>query len=118
MPELRSAYPLRAIFATAWAIARGAARAFGGRARQYLAGALKQAWAQAKDTAAMRGRVLAAVAALRFEASALGVAIRRRGEAAFDARLRLHAVEAAARTAAYRARWGSGASVPATRVAA
>ena len=117
MPELRSAYPLRTIFATAWAIARSAARAFGGRARQYLAGALKQAWARAKDTAAMRGRVLATVAALRFEASPLGVAIRRREEAAFDARLRLHAVETAARTAAYRAKWNTGTTA-AVRAAA
>jgi hypothetical protein len=99
--------------AKAWAIARHGARCFGGRPVAYLAAALKQAWAEARDmaatVAAQRARVLAAVAALRFEASPLGVAIRRREEAAFEVTMQVHRLEMAARTAAYRARWGSGA---------
>ena len=119
MPELRSAYPRRTIFATAWSLARRGARHFGGRASQYFPAALKQAWAKARDmvatVAAQRARVLAEVARIRFEASELGVAIRRREEAAFEARLQVHRIEVTARTAAYRARWGSGV---AARVAA
>ena len=122
MPELRSAYPLRTIFATAWALARAGARRFGGTARAYIAASLRQCWAEAKalaaEIAAQRARVLAEVARIRFEASPLGVAIRRRAEAELDAQLQAHRVEMAARTAAYRARWGSGAAVPAARVAA
>lgn len=122
MPELRSAYPLRAILNKAWAIARAGVRRFGGLARSYLAAALRQAWSEAKVLAvtvvAQRQRVLAEVAALRFEASPLGVAIRRREEAAFAATMEAHRIEMAARAIAYRERWGSGAAVPATRVAA
>ena len=119
MPRLVTAYPRRSIFATAWSLARRGARRFGGTARQYLAAALKQAWVEARDlaatVAAQRARVLAEVAAIRFEASPLGVVIRRREEAAFAATMEAHRVELAARTAAYRARWGSGV---AARVAA
>ena len=122
MPELRSAYPLRSIFATAWSLARRGARHFGGRASQYFRAALRQAWAEARDMAAtiadQRARVLAEVAAIRFEASPLGVAIRRREEAAFEVRLQAHRIEMADRAIAYRARWGSAAAAPAARVAA
>ena len=41
MPELRSAYPFRTIFATAWSLARAGARYFGGRASQYFRAALR-----------------------------------------------------------------------------
>ena len=122
MPELRSAYPLRTIFATAWSLARRGARHFGGTARQYFRAALRQAWAEARTlaatVAAQRARVLAEVARIRFEASPLGVAIRRRAEAELEAQLQAHRAEMRARTAAYRARWGSGAAAPAARVAA
>ena len=123
MPRLTTAYPLRSIFATAWAVARAGARHFGGTACAYLAAALRQAWAEARDmaatVAAQRARVLAEVARIRAENSPLGVARRRREEAAFEVRLQAHRIEMAARAAAYRARWGSGAAaVPATRVAA
>ena len=122
MPRLSPAYPLRSIFATAWSLARAGARHFGGRASQYFRAALREAWAEARDMAATLGaqrqRVLAEVAAIRFEFSPLGVAIRRREEAAFAATMEAHRIEMAARTAAYRARWGTGAAVPAARVAA
>ena len=69
MPELRSAYRLRSIFATAWAVARSAARRFNAPVRSFFAASLKQAWAQAKDTAGMRARVLGVVANLAAEAA-------------------------------------------------
>ena len=113
MPELRSAYPLRTIFATAWRLARHGARCFGGRPVAYLAASLRQAWVEARDMAAtvtaQRQRVLAEVERVRFEFSPLGVARRRRAETQLEAELRAHRAEMAARTAAYRARWGSGA---------
>ena len=113
-------FPLKALLTKAWAIARTGARHFGGRASQYFRAALRQAWAEARDMAAtiaaQRARVLAEVARIRFEASPLGVAIRRREEAAFAATMEAHRIEMAARTAAYRARWGT--AVPATRAAA
>ena len=122
MPSATRVFNLTVVMSKAWAIARAGARRFGGRARSYFAAALREAWAEARTlaatVAAQRQRVLAAVAALRFEASPLGVAIRRRAEAAFAATMEAHRVEMAARTAAYRARWGSGAAVPAARVAA
>ena len=118
MPRLVTAYPLRALLQKAWCHARAGARRFGGTARAYISAALKQAWGEAKGAAGQRARVLAAVAALRFEASPLGVAIRRRAETELEAKLAAHRVEMAARTAAYRARWGTGAAVPAARVAA
>ena len=122
MPAATRVFNLAPLMSKAWAIARAGARRFGGRASQYFRAALREAWAEARDMAAtiaaQRARVLAEVARIRFEASPLGVARRRREEAAFDARLQAHRVEMAARAAAYRARWGSGAAVPATRVAA
>ena len=121
MPTANRVFNLRPLMAKAWCLARAGARRFGGTARAYLAAALRQAWAEARDMAAtiadQRARVLAEVAAIRFEASPLGVAIRRREEAAFAATLEAHRVEMAARTAAYRARWGSGAAVPVTPAA-
>ena len=122
MPRLSPAYPLRALFAKAWAIARDGARCFGGRPCAYLAAALRQAWSQAKALAATIAAqcawVLAEVERVRFEFSPLGVARRRRAEVALEAELQAHRREMAARTAAYNARWGSGGAVPATRVAA
>ena len=122
MPRLSPAYPLRTILNKAWCLARAGARRFGGRPVAYLAAALKEAWAEARDmaatVAAQRARVLAEVARIRFEASPLGVAIRRRAEAELEAQLQAHRAEMRARTAAYRARWGSGAAAPAARVAA
>ena len=120
MPTASHILSPSALFRKAWAIARDGARCFGGHAVQYLASALKQAWAEAKalaaTVAAQRARVLAEVARIRFEASPLGAAIRRREEAAFEVRLQAHRIEMAARTAAYRQRWGS-ASAPAARAA-
>ena len=122
MPTATRVFNLAPLMSKAWAIARAGARRFGGTARAYLAAALRQAWAEARTlaatVAAQRARVLAEVARIRFEASPLGVAIRRREEAAFAATMEAHRIEMAARTAAYRARWGSGAVVPAARVAA
>ena len=122
MPRLSPAYPLRSLFATAWSLARAGARHFGGRASQYFRAALRQAWAEARSlaatVAAQRARVFAEVARIRFEASPLGVAIRRRAEAELEAQLQAHRIEMRARMAAYRAKWGTGAAVPATRAAA
>ena len=122
MPTASHTLSLSDLFRKAWRLAYEGARHFGGRPASYFRAALKQAWAEARDmaatVAAQRSRVLAEVAAIRFEASELGVAIRRREEAAFEARLQAHRCEMAARAAAYRARWGSGAAVPAARVAA
>ena len=122
MSELKLVYSPRLVMSNAWRLARHGARYFGGRASQYFRAALKQAWAEARTlaatVAAQRARVLAEVAAIRFEASPLGVAIRRREEAAFEVRLQAHRIEMADRAIAYRARWGSGAAVPAARVAA
>ena len=122
MPTASHTLSLSRLFRKAWAIARDGARCFGGRAVQYLAASLRQAWAEARDmaatVAAQRARVLAEVAAIRFEASPLGVARRRREEAAFEVTMQAHRVEMRARMATYQARWGSGAAVPAARVAA
>ena len=124
MPTVNRVFNLRPLMSKAWAIARASARRFGGTARAYLAAAMRQAWAAAKalavETAAQRAWVLAEVERIRFEFSPLGVAIRRRAEAAFAATMEAHRVEMAARTAAYRARWGSGAAADpaAARVAA
>ena len=122
MPRLVTAYPRRSIFATAWSLARRGARHFGGRASQYFPAALKQAWAEARDmvatVAAQRARVLAEVERIRFEASELGVAIRRRAEAELEAQLQAHRIEMRARAVAYKAKWGTGAAVPAARAAA
>ena len=75
MPRLTTAYPLRAIFAKAWCLARHGARRFGGRARQYLAAALRQAWAEAKATAAriagQTAAVLASIASLPADLAAV-----------------------------------------------
>jgi hypothetical protein len=113
MPTASHTLSLSILFRKAWAIARDGARCFGGHAVQYLASALKQAWAEAKalaaTVAAQRARVLAEVARIRAENSPLGVARRRRAETAFEVRMAAHRAEMAARTAAYRARWGSGA---------
>ena len=68
MPRLSPAYPLRAILNKAWAIARAAARRFGGRARAFLAEALRQIWHEQKTARAaieaMRARVLRSIASL------------------------------------------------------
>ena len=116
MPTANRVFNLRPLMAKAWCLARAGARRFGGTARAYLAAALRQAWAEARalaaTVAAQRQRVLAEVAAIRFEASPLGVAIRRRAEAELEALLQAHRVEMAARTAAYRLRWDTGAAVP------
>ena len=122
MPRLAPAYPLRTILNKAWVVSRGAARRFGGTARAFLAEALRQVWREEKqaraETAAMRERVLATVAALKFEASELGLARQRRADAALEVELAAHRAEMASRMASYQARWGTGASVHATRVAA
>ena len=122
MPRLSPAYPLRSILNKAWCYARAGVRAFGGRAVQYLAAALRQAWAQAKSLAAtiaaQRARVLAELAKIRAENSPLGLARQRRADARLEAELQAHRREMAARTAAYNAKWGSGGAVSATRVAA
>ena len=122
MPTATRVFNLTVVMSKAWAIARAGARRFGGRARSYFAAALREAWAEARTlaatVAAQRARVLAEVERIRFEFSPLGVAIRRREEAAFEVRLQAHRIEMADRAIAYRARWGSGAAVPAARVAA
>jgi hypothetical protein len=106
--------------AKAWVIARAGARRFGGTARAYIAASMRQCWADAKvlaaTIAAQRARVLAEVARVRFEFSPLGVARRRRAEAAFEAEMVAHRAEMVARMAAYNARWGTGAA-PAARAA-
>lgn len=43
----------KSVMTNAWAIARAAAAKFGGKAREYLSGALRQAWAEAKGTVAV-----------------------------------------------------------------
>ena len=119
MPTATRVFNLRPLMAKAWSLARAGARYFGGRASQYFRAALKQAWVEARDmaatVAAQRARVLAEVARIRFEASPLGVAIRRREEAELESQLQAHRAEMRARAVAYRAKWGF---VPATRVAA
>lgn len=42
----------KSVMTNAWVIARAAAAKFGGKAREYLSGALRQAWAQAKGVSA------------------------------------------------------------------
>ena len=122
MSELKLVYSPRLVMSNTWRHARHGARYFGGRASQYFRAALKQAWVEARDmaatVAAQRARVLAEVARIRAENSPLGIARRRREEAAFEVRLRAHRIEMAARAAAYRERWGSAAAAPAARVAA
>ena len=122
MPSATRVFNLTVVMSKAWTVARSAARRFNAPARQFIAEALRQVWREAKaltaEIAAQRQRVRVAVSALKFEASELGVAIRRREEAAFEARMEAHRVEMAARTVAYRERWGTGAAVPAARVAA
>ena len=122
MPSATRVFNLTVVMSKAWAIARVGARHFGGRASQYFRAALRQAWAEARDmaatVAAQRARVLAEVARIRFEASPLGVAIRRRAEAELEAQLQAHRIEMAVRAAAYKAKWGTGAAVPAARAAA
>ncbi len=62
MPRLTTAYPLRTILNKSWCLARAAARRFGGRARAYLAAAMRSVWAEQKaarvEIAAMKARVL------------------------------------------------------------
>ena len=88
MPTASYTLSPSALFRKAWAIARAGARRFGGRPRSYLSAALKQAWAEAKSlaatVAAQRARVLAELAKIRAEFSPLGVARRRRAEAALE----------------------------------
>lgn len=71
MSKPRHVYFPASIMSNAWRRARHGARRFGGTARLYLAAALRQAWAEAKDAAAriaaMRARVLAEVEAIRRE---------------------------------------------------
>ena len=122
MPTASHTLSLSSLFRKAWCYARAAAKRFGGRAVQYIGGALKQSWDEARTLAAtiaaQRARVLAEVERVRFEFSPLGVARRRRAEVALEAELQAHRREMAARTAAYNAKWGSGGAVSATRVAA
>ena len=122
MPTASHTLSPSALFRKAWAIARAGARRFGGRPRSYLSAALKQAWAEAKSlaatVAAQRARVLAELAKIRAENSAFGLARQRRADARLEAELRAHRREMAARMTAYNARWGSGGTVSATRVAA
>ncbi len=72
MPRLSPAYPLRALFAKAWAVSRAAARRFHAPARLFFAAALKSVWAEQKaaraEIEAMRARVLGVVANLAAEA--------------------------------------------------
>ena len=120
MPTASHILSPSALFRKAWAIARAGARRFGGRSRSYLSAALKQAWAEAKSlaatVAAQRARVLAELAKIRAEFSPLGVARRRRAEAALEVELASHRAEMRARMLAYRQRWGSD-SAPAARAA-
>ena len=113
---------LKPLMQKAWCHARDGARRFGGLARSYLAAALRQAWSDAKalaaTVAAQRARVLAELAKIRAENSAFGLARQRRADARLEAELRAHRREMAARMTAYNARWGSGGTVSATRVAA
>ena len=65
----------RSVMQKAWALARAGARRFGGRARQYLAEALRQAWAEVRAGAAriaeQTARVLASFASLPAEIAAV-----------------------------------------------
>src|SRR4051795_2490398 len=62
---------LRLIMRTAWAWARHGARKFGGKPVQYLAEALRIAWAEkkklAREIAESRARVLVGLAAMKAE---------------------------------------------------
>ena len=122
MPMASHTLSLSSLFRKAWCYARAAAKRFGGRAVQYIGGALKQSWDEARTLAAtiaaQRARVLAEVERVRFEFSPLGLARQRRANAQLEAELAAHRAEMRARTASYQARWGTGAAVPATRVAA
>ena len=122
MPSANRVFNLTVVMSKAWAIARAGARRFGGTARAYISAALRQAWADAKalaaTVAAQRARVLAELAKIRAENSAFGLARQRRADARLEAELRAHRREMAARMTAYNARWGSGGTVSATRVAA
>ena len=122
MPMASHTLSLSSLFRKALCYARAAAKRFGGRAVQYIGGALKQSWDEARilaaSVAAQRARVLAEVERVRFEFSAVGLARQRRADAQLEAEFQAHRREMAARTAAYNARWSSGGAVPATRVAA
>jgi hypothetical protein len=122
MPRLTTAYPLRSILNKAWAIARAGARRFGGTARSVLRRRPEAGVGEARDmaatVAAQRQRVLAEVARIRAENSPLGVASAAARGGRVRATMQAHRVEMVARAAAYRARWGSGAAVPAARAAA
>ena len=122
MPSATRVFNLTVVMSKAWTVARSAARRFNAPARQFIAEALRQIWREEKraraETAAMRERILATVAALKFEASELGLARQRRADAALEVELAAHRAEMASRMASYQARWGTGASVHATRVAA
>ncbi len=60
MPMATRTLSLSALFCKAWSCAFQGSRLFGGRAVQYIGGALKQAWNEAKtlaaETAAQRQR--------------------------------------------------------------
>jgi hypothetical protein len=75
MPTAKHVYSLPGIMAKAWCLARAGARRFGGRAVQYLAAALRQAWAEAKvlaaRIAAQTARVLASIASLPADVAAV-----------------------------------------------
>ena len=74
MPRLTTAYPLRAILAKAWRLARAGARRFGGAARPYLAAAMREVWAEEKAARAaiegMKARVRASIATLAADIAA------------------------------------------------
>ena len=74
MPRLTTAYPLRAILAKAWCLARAGARRFGGAARSHLAAAMREVWAEEKAARAaiegMKARVRASIATLPADVAA------------------------------------------------
>lgn len=90
MSELKHVYCRSTIFRQAWVAAKHDAAVHGGRARHYLAEALRQAWGRVKATREMRARVLAAVEEIRFQQSEIGRARHERARAAFMAQLDAH----------------------------
>lgn len=54
-PELQQRYNLQGILWDAWKIGRKAAHRFGGTAVEYIAGAMRQAWAKAKAKVLNKG---------------------------------------------------------------
>ena len=76
MPKATSLYNLKGLMLRSWAIAKHRAKHHGGRARDYLAQAMRECWALAKKSAtdilASRARVQAAIDEMRFRSSEIG----------------------------------------------